>query len=94
MLSAVSPNVLFSVIEQRHSMDLANFLLWHWGSRYVLLSNCVYYLIPVGNDAFEFHCDGLFVAVIMKVLRIGCRWYDSRMNCVVSYYFNDRFHMC
>jgi len=34
------------------------------------------------------------VAMIMKVLRNGCHWYESRMNCVVSCYFNDRFHIC
>jgi hypothetical protein len=50
MFSAVWPNVLFSVIEQRPTdiMDFANFLLRHWGSWHVVLSNCVYYLIPVG----------------------------------------------
>lgn len=67
MLSAVSPNVLFSVIEQSHtdSMDLANFLLRHWGSRYVLLSNCVYYLIPVGYSAFGFPCYSCLASYIL-----------------------------
>jgi hypothetical protein len=55
------------------SMDLANFLLRHWGSRYVLVSNCVYYLIPVGHNAFVFPCDSLFVAVIMRVLQSGMK---------------------
>ena len=57
----------FPVIEQRHTdmMDLANFLLRHWGSRYVLLSKCVYYLIPVGHSAFGFPCDNCFASYIL-----------------------------